>query len=158
MKGGRKLSMGGVQYELEIAIQAPIDKVWQAIINDIQLWWLGDFHMVAPDSQVELDVRPGGRGLMETAGDGSFLQWYTVQAYLPQQRKIYLVGNLAPEFGGPSTSNLSLELISDSEGCTLKITDAHHGCVDEQTIDSLEKGWKQLFDSGLRCYVEDKAN
>ncbi len=154
MSGAISREMSCVQYELEIQIDAPLERVWRALTDEIDAWWLGDFHMVDPNSTVEFDVRVGGRGLIEYRPDGSFLLWYSVQAFLPEQHKIYLVGNLAPDFGGPSTTNLSLSLVARDDGCTLRITDAHHGCVDESTVASLKNGWQQLFNDGLRKYSE----
>lgn len=145
---------GCVQYELDISINAARERVWQAIIEETNAWWLPDFRMVEPQSQVQFDVRPGGRGLIEIGADGSFLSWYSVQFYLPQQFKVYLVGNIAPEWGGPSTSNLCLSLREDGDGCILKVADAQHGSVSAGSTESLQSGWNQLFGEGLRVYVE----
>ncbi len=147
-----------VQYELEIQIRAPRQTVWQAIIEETNIWWLPDFHMVDEASTVEFDVRPGGRGLVEYRDEGAFLVWYTVQFYLPEQFKVYLLGNVAPDWGGPSTSNLCLSLEESEDGCCLKVSDAHHGCVSDQSVDSLKSGWERLFGDGLRDYVERNAS
>ena len=146
------------QYELEIAINAPIERVWNAILEDTNLWWSPDFHMVASESTVEFDVSPGGKGLIEHNPDGSFLQWYTVQFFMPDQFKIYMVGNVAPDWGGPSTTNLCLSLSASDDGCILKVSDAHHGKVNEPYIESLKGGWKQLFGDGLKRFVEGKSD
>jgi hypothetical protein len=143
-----------VQYELEIQIRASRQTVWQAIIEETNIWWLPDFHMVDEASTVEFDVRPGGRGLVEYHDEGAFLAWYSVQFYLPEQFKVYLLGNVAPDWGGPSTSNLCLALEECDDGCLLKVSDAHHGCVSDQYVDSLRSGWGRLFGEGLRDYVE----
>ena len=45
-----------VQYEMEIAIAAPREKTWQALIQDIARWWLANFHMVQADSEVVFDT------------------------------------------------------------------------------------------------------
>ena len=144
-----------VQYELEISIDAPPDRVWNAIVTETNAWWLPDFHIVDSESIVEFDINPGGRGLIEHRPDGSFLQWYVVQSYMPSQFKMYLVGNVAPDWGGPSTSNLSLMLTAKSGGCVLRVVDAHHGKVNDKYIESLHSGWNQLFGDGLRQYVEN---
>lgn len=142
------------QYEFEIRIDAPTERVWTALTEEVNAWWLADFHMVDPNSTVEFDLRPGGRGLVEHHGDGSFLQWYGVQAFLPRQHKIYLVGYLAPDFGGPATSQLCFSLTADGTGCRLCVSDALLGSIDDKTAESLKRGWNQLFDEGLRQFVE----
>ncbi len=148
---------GCVKYELEIEIKAPRDTVWRALIDETNAWWLPDFHMVDEASTVEFDVRPGGRGLIEYRDNGAFLSWCTVQFYLPDQFKIYLVGHVAPDWGGPSTSNLRLSLEEHQDGCILRVSDAHHGHVDEGNIRSLKEGWGRLFGDGLRRHAESIA-
>ena len=85
------------QYELEVQIAAPRERVWKSIFEDIKHWWLPDFHVVGPDSIVTFDPMPGGRGLIEETSDGDALLWFSVQMYLPSQFKIYLIGHVAPE-------------------------------------------------------------
>lgn len=145
---------GCVQYELEIEIKAEQQAIWSALIEETNAWWLPDFHMVDEASTIEFDVRPGGRGLIEYREGGGFLVWYTVQFYQPEQFKIYLTGNVAPDWGGPSTSNLCLSVESRDAGSVLKVSDAHHGRVSDAYIDSLKDGWNQLFGEGLRSHVE----
>lgn len=157
MIGTKTSDVRCVQYELEIEINAPREQVWKAIVDETDAWWLPDFHMVGEGSVVEFDLNPGGRGLVEHKGDGSFLIWYSVQYYLPEQFKIYLLGNVAPDWGGPSTSNLSLALEDSDQSCVLRVSDAHHGKVSEDYINSLQSGWNQLFGEGLRGYVENGA-
>ena len=146
--------LSSAQYELEIDINGSRERVWKALIEDTTLWWLPDFHMVGPDSTVEFDVSPGGRGLIEHGPDGSFLQWYSIQFYQPGQFTIYLVGNVAPDWGGPTTSNLKLSLLETDAGCTLQISDSHVGNVSEKYIESLATGWASLFGDGLGAHVE----
>ena len=66
-----------LQYELEISMRAPRERVWGALTDEINAWWLPDFHVVGPESVVTLDARAGG-GLVEALPDGGSLLWYTV--------------------------------------------------------------------------------
>ena len=88
-------------YEMEIAIDAPPQRVWRAIFEETESWWLPEFHVAGAGSKITFDPAPGGNGIMEHTDDGGGLQWYTVQMYLPDQLKIYLVGYIAPEMGRP---------------------------------------------------------
>ena len=155
MIGAKTSEAGVVQYELEIEMQAPPERVWQAIIEQTNHWWLPDFHLVGAGSTVTFDPNPGGAGLVETLEGGGGLLWYSVHYYLPKQFTIYLVGHVAPDWGGPSTSNLKLSLVTSENGCTLKVTDAQHGNVNESSIESLSDGWTQLFTDGLKAFVEN---
>lgn len=140
--------------EVEIAIAAPRAKVWKAIFEETDHWWLSDFRATGSESVVTFDPKPGGRGLMEDTANGGGLLWYGVQMYLPEQFKIYLIGHIAPEWGGPTTSSLKLAIEESDSGCVLKVTDARHGNVTEKHLQSCQNGWKQLFTDGLKKFVE----
>ncbi|MEM6690193.1 MAG: hypothetical protein AAF664_12240 [Planctomycetota bacterium] len=143
-----------VKYELQITIDAKRETVWKALIEDTNAWWLPDFHMVDESSIVEFDTRPGGRGLVEYKDDGGFLIWYSIQLFQPKDFKIYLVGHVAPDWGGPSTSLLCLSITERDSGSVLKVSDAHHGRVDDAYISSLQNGWQRLFGDGLANFAQ----
>lgn len=143
-----------VQYELEVQIEAAPERVWQAIIEETNFWWLPDFHMVGAGSKVSFDPTPGGKGLVEELEGGGGLLWYSVHYHLPQQHTIYLVGHVAPDWGGPSTSNLKLAVEASETGSILKVTDAQFGNVSQSNLQSLSEGWAQLFTDGLKAFVE----
>ncbi len=144
-----------LQYELEINIAGTRQRVWQAIFEETNFWWLPDFHQMGGESVVTFDPTPGGKGLVETTDDGGGLLWYSVQMHLPRDFKIYLTGHLAPEWGGPATSLMSIALEEVDGGCLLKISDSFHGNVSEKTIESTSAGWTQLFTEGLKGLVEN---
>ncbi len=140
-----------LKYELEVRIDAPRAKVWQALTEETNAWWLPDFHMVGPDSVVTLDANAGGHLIERMEGGGSLL-WYTVQMSVPET-SLHFVGHLAAGYGGPATTLLELALSDDGEGTLLVIRDALYGNVSEKTAGSLESGWRQLFGDGLGGYV-----
>lgn len=154
MTGASVLPASCCKFELEIAIDAPQERVWGSLFSDIAHWWLPDFHMAGPDSKITFDPQPGGRGLVEDTTNGGGLQWYTVQMHLPDQFKIYLIGHIASDWGGPCTSSLMLAVEEAESGCVLKVVDARHGNIDEQQVQSSSAGWAQLFTDGLKAHVE----
>ncbi len=158
MNPAKKSAASVVHYELEVEIQATRQRVWKAIIEETNAWWLSDFRMVDADSVVNFDPVPGGKGLVEALKGGGSLQWYSVQYYKPQAFAIYLVGYLAPDWGGPSTSHLKLVLEENGNGCKLKVTDAQCGNVSDENIQSLVDGWSRLFSEGLKAFVEADAD
>ncbi|TDI28530.1 MAG: hypothetical protein E2P03_11145, partial [Acidobacteria bacterium] len=101
------------QFEFEIEIAAPAARVWQAMTDETDAWWLPDFRAAGADSVVTFDARPGGT-LVETSPDGSGLVWNTVQMTQPG-KTIYLVGHQAPDWGGPKLSMLKLSLETRGE-------------------------------------------
>ncbi len=74
------------QYEFEVPINAPPNRVWQAIFDETNSWWLDDFRMTGIDSIVSFDPTPGGTGLLESHEDGNGLLWYQVQFCLLQEQ------------------------------------------------------------------------
>ncbi len=155
MTATKTLASGCIQYELEIAIAASTDRVWKAIFDETNVWWLPDFHMVGKGSVVTFDPTPGGSGLVEKRDGGGGLLWYHVQCCLPQEYKVYLVGYVAPDWGGPFVSHLKLALEEAATGCILKVTDALHGKIGLEGVQSLQDGWSGLFAEGLKEFVEN---
>lgn len=145
------------RYELQIKIEAEREQVWKALVEDINCWWLTDFYAVGNDSVIELDTKPGGRGLLESCPGGSWLLWYTVQMILPDQFAIYLVGHIAPAWGGPTVSSLKVMIEETANGSIFHLTDARHGRINETDPQSYQDGWARLFNDCLKKYVEQAS-
>lgn len=153
MPGAKRLESSVAQYELEIKIDADPECVWSALIDDINAWWLPDFHMVGPGSTVRLEPHAGG-GLIEELPDGGSLLWYTVHWIGPAAHTLYLVGHIAPDWGGPACTHLKIAVENRGNGSVVIITDSQFGHVSDQNLASLEDGWAALFRDGLKAFVE----
>ena len=149
---GNQLATRALSYELQVDIMAPKNRVWKAITDETNAWWLPDFHMLGNQSVVSFDCRAGGQ-LIESRPDGSSLLWYTVQM-CKREESLYLVGYIAPDFGGPATTMLRLKLVGTQNGTTLMIQDSICGHIEDSTASCLEIGWAQLFGEGLKQYLE----
>lgn len=136
-------------YQFDVPIQAPPARVWKALVEEIDEWWLDDFRMTGPDAIVALEAFAGGR-LWEQSAAGS-LMWYQVQMIQVPDRMIYLVGFLAPDFGGPATSHVKLVVTPSGSQSVLTFSDSLLGNASGQ---QLEESWKQLFTDGLKPFVE----
>lgn len=143
-----------IKYEFEVPIKRNAKAIWSEMINEIDLWWMSDFRALSEDSKVTFDAKKGGQ-LLESAKDGSTLEWYRVQMVCPE-KSLYLVGNIAPDWGGPTTSMLKLSLEDRDDGGVLIVSDALLGSVTEASAKSAEDGWKRLFVDGLKAHVERK--
>ncbi len=141
-----------IQYDLEIPIDAPRERVWDALTKETNGWWLPDFHMLGEDSTVRFDARAGG-SLVEERADGGSLLWFTVQMSR-EAESLHLVGHIAPEWGGPSTSMLHIALSDRAGGTLLRVADALFGRVSDENAESLKSGWTQLFGAGLKAHAE----
>jgi uncharacterized protein YndB with AHSA1/START domain len=142
------------QFELEITIAASKSRVWEALTEETNAWWLADFRALGEGSTVTFDAKPGGH-LVENTPDGGGLVWYSVQMAQPGSA-LYLVGHTAPDWGGPTLSMLKLSLEATEDGCTLKVSDSLVGRVSEQQAKSLKSGWAQLFGEGLKAHAESE--
>jgi len=146
------LEASAARIELEVAIEATIDKVWRAIIDQPDAWWVTELRCVPGGSKLVLDPRAGGT-LVEENGNGTSLLWFTVIAVEPP-RSINLAGAIAPPFGGPCHAFLLLEL-EERDGVTVvKLTNSLHGHVDEKLLPDIEGGWRLLLENGLKRLVE----
>ena len=141
-----------IKYDLEIAIDAPRDRVWEALTNETNGWWLPDFRVMGEGSVVRMDARAGGH-VIEEGQDGASLLWYTVQMCKVGE-SLHLVGHVAPAWGGPATTLLQLSLVEQGAGTLLRVEDALYGNVSESSAASLKDGWGQLFTDGLKAHAE----
>ena len=140
-----------VQYEFEVDIDATPSRVWRALTDQLSSWWLPEFHVLGQDSIVTLEPFPGGR-LFEQS-DSKGLLWYTVLV-VSTNESLSLAGYCTPEWGGPCTTILTLKFVETEKGTRLIVSDALYGRVEEKQVESLRAGWQQLFDDGLRKFVE----
>ncbi len=98
------------------------------------------------------EVRKEGGRLFEQNGSNGLL-WYTVLA-VSTNESLSLAGYCTPEWGGPCTTLLTLKLTENKKGTRLTVSDALYGRVEEKQVESLRSGWQQMFDDGLRKFVE----
>ncbi len=139
------------QYGFEMKINAGVDVVWRKLTDELANWWLPDFHMLGPDSKVVFEPFAGGR-LYEENGSRSLL-WYQV-LHIEPKSSLSLSGFCTPEWGGPCSTLLTIKVTSDGETSIVKIDDALFGRVSEKLVSSLSSGWRQLFEVGLKAFVE----
>jgi uncharacterized protein YndB with AHSA1/START domain len=138
-------------YEFSLEIEAPPQRVWRALADQIGSWWLPHFHMLGEDSIVEFEPKAGGR-LFERQGDRELL-WYTVIS-IDAGKSIDLAGYCSAKFGGPATTMLAIELSEVSGSATkLTVADSLYGRVTEGFVQSLNSGWQELFRDGLQAFV-----
>lgn len=141
-----------MKYQFEVPIKRSASDIWSLMIDQIDDWWMNDFRALGAGSEVSLSAETGGQ-LIETGADGSSLEWYRVQMVTPG-KVLYLVGYMAPDWGGPTTSMLKLAVEDRDEGGALVVSDALLGNVTESSANSAEGGWKMLFGDGLKAFCE----
>lgn len=141
------------QVELEIIIQAPRERVWQALLTETTFWWPKDFATSEQTKGFHLEAKLGGR-LYEDYGDGAGAIWYEIFAFNPPQ-SLDLRGYLAVPYG-PALSLLHLELTPSGKQTVLRLSDSTMGTAKDDAKTKAD-GWKQVFEGGLKRYVEKQT-
>lgn len=139
---------------MEIPIKAGINKVWDCLIKDVNLWWRKDFYTSPKTKKFILEPKIDGR-MYEDYGNDEGLLWANV-IVLDSPNTIELKGHLSPDFGGPAMSFLKLSLKENGNSTTLTLSDTVFGDVSESTKKELTSGWKLLYEEGFKKYVESK--
>lgn len=142
------------KYEFSVSIRCPVEQLWSILVDEINAWWPNDFRALGEGSTLSLSPAPGG-ALLETDKNGGSLEWFRVQMTSPPNT-LYLVGYLAPDWGGPTVSMLKLALTKSDEGSVLTVSDALMGNVTQKSATSASEGWKQVFGGGLKTYAESQ--
>ena len=149
--------VAAAQVELEIPIDAPRERVWRGLVDEIGLWWRRDFFVGKSVREFILEPRPGGR-VYEDWGDGRGMLWYTVIS-IDQPAALQLAGHLLPGACGGSfgTTLLSIELEEGRGGSTLlKLSDSVVGRLGPELTGNLTEGWQLLIRDALKPHVENR--
>ena len=143
----RQLTAGS--FELDIVIDAPPARVWEALASEASAWWPKEFHTSERAQRFVIEPVLGGR-VYEDFGGGDGLVWYSVIG-VEAGRELILAGHLLPPFGGPAVTALRLTLLANGNGTLLRVQDDRIGALGgESPVD----GWRLVFDMGLREYIE----
>lgn len=138
------------QVELEIIIAGSTERVWKALVEETTFWWPRDFYTSPQTKGFHLEPKLGGK-MYEDLGEGAGVIWYEVFAINPTH-SLDLKGYLAVPYG-PAFSLLHLELKASGKKTVLMLSDSTFG-ISTDGRESKLAGWKQLFEDGLKGYVE----
>ncbi|MEO9483977.1 MAG: hypothetical protein ABJG47_11045 [Ekhidna sp.] len=148
----KTLSSATIQFE--ITLQADVDSVWNNLVNQTTKWWSKDFYTNTKTKGFHIEGRIGGKAY-EDFGDGEGLIWSEVIG-VDAPNSIQMKGLLAPEFGGPAISYISINLKSNGSETVFKFSDTLFGALGEATADQIESGWKMIYGEAFKNYIESK--
>ena len=135
----------------EITIRAPADRVFEALVDPAQrvAWWGMKGRFEASD--MESDLRPGGRWTMRgTTGLGG-KPWNVVGEYRTVDRPRRLVTTWLPSWDENATETVVSFDLEERDGVTtVRLT--HSGLASEESRGK-HQGWPQIL-SWLRDYVQ----
>jgi uncharacterized protein YndB with AHSA1/START domain len=134
----------------EITINATAERVFEALTNPDQRikWWgvEGRFQT----TQMESDLRPGGKWMMRGTGMGG-KPFHVAGEYREIKRPSLLVFTWLPTWQGDATESVVRIDLQEKDGVTtVRLT--HSGLVTE-TSRASHKGWPQIL-GWLQTYVE----
>ncbi len=144
-----------IDIQLEIRIEAPRDRVWTALTDEIGAWWHKDFFTHPDAGSFRLQPKLGG-WMYEDWGDGDGQLWGTVNG-VRKGEMLQVVGDTSADWGGPNRGILTWRLEEEAGVTVVAFRHSLFGNVSEQTRDSLEGGWRLLFEDCMKAYVEGGA-
>jgi uncharacterized protein YndB with AHSA1/START domain len=140
------------QVEMEVTIHGSTERVWEALVEETTCWWSKEFYSSQKTKGFHIEPKLGGK-MYEDLGDGAGVIWYEVFAINPPH-SLDLKGYLAVPYG-PAFSLLHLELKANGKETVLTLSDSTIGVSTDGGKSKLN-GWRQLFEDGLKTYVENQ--
>ncbi len=138
---------------IEVAVEAPIERVWKGLVQETTVWWRKDFYTSPTTRSFTIEPTVGGRAF-EDYGNGGGALWFTVIAIDPPHL-LELAGHLSPRFGGPLTSVTTFALRTEGKRTIVEVSDAGVGWVKSNRDAAITEGWRLLVEDGLKAWVED---
>jgi uncharacterized protein YndB with AHSA1/START domain len=143
-----------LQVELSWVLAVSPDRAWAALVRETDHWWPKDL-CVGPARAFRIEPRVGGRVFEDWGGQQGALWGTVIVLHAPQ--RLEWVGALSPDFGGPATSIVRIDLQPHDQGCTLSVRDAVFGRVGPRTGESLRSGWQVLLGEAFKRYAEARG-
>lgn len=142
-----KLDISSFQIEQQIDINAPLERVFHSLVNDINDWW--EFRFEENNSQITFDSKIGGL-FMENWENGQGAIWGTV-LYYKENEEIRLQGLLGMQ--GAVNSHYGYRLESNGETTTVKLSHSAVGLLDPNWEEAHSSGWALLLNK-LKNHAE----
>lgn len=132
----------------EHVINAPREKVFKGLTDDIHSWWS---HGVSGDPKtMRLDAKLGGHFYEEFKEGGGML--FGVVTWLKPNQEIELSGNMG--FDGPVTGTYSFTLEEKGKGTLVKLEHKFFGPVSDETKANYTEGWTELLGTHFKDFME----
>lgn len=131
-------------FELRYKIDKVKEEVWECFFNQLGEWWTADFYTSPRTLSFKIETRLGGK-MYEDFGNDEGLVWGEVIG-VDYPKSLQVRGMLSGEFGGPALSYEKF-VFSEEEGQTeLKYRTEFIGDISKKSLNSLETGWKSIFE------------
>jgi DNA-binding transcriptional ArsR family regulator/uncharacterized protein YndB with AHSA1/START domain len=136
--------------EQEVLINAPRERVFKALTEQIGDWWEFRLAPKGVSSQLTLDPVPGGQ-FIEKWSENTGAVWGKVY-YVNAPEEIRLQGHLGMQ--GAVNSSYTYRLIDKDGATSLQLSHTASGLIEEGWEEEHAGGWKHLLGNLLKKYVE----
>jgi len=137
---------------VEVLIDAPCKRVWQALVEQTDAWWHSDYYTAPDPKGFHIEPKLGGM-MYEDWGDGAGQAWGQVMGIRPGEY-LQVMGDSSREWGGPSRNIMTWRLSEEDGQTKLRFENSIFGKVNDATAQSLDQGWQQLFGECLKPFAE----
>jgi DNA-binding transcriptional ArsR family regulator/uncharacterized protein YndB with AHSA1/START domain len=138
------------QLAQDIVINAPRERVWEALTTNIDQWWA--FRLGEEGSTMSLEPKVGGQ-FVERWGDDEGALWGIVM-YVKRPQVLRLNGPLG--ITTPVNSVYSYELHERGEATLIKLTHHAFGEPGPKWEEAHARGWNELLGKYLKAFVEQE--
>ena len=137
-----------LDYSMEITIGAPPDAVLDAIVKDVNTWFVNPEN--GETMGFELEARPGGRFFRDLGNDAGHL-WGFVQVFKPGS----LLELIGPMWFESPVQNFIRFKVEEHAGAT-RLSFIHRavGPIDDDTKGRIQQGWTHLLNDQLKNHIE----
>ncbi|MEM7442274.1 MAG: metalloregulator ArsR/SmtB family transcription factor [Pseudomonadota bacterium] len=133
-------------------IAAPVEIVFDALVNKVSQWWRPPFVHRPETKQLTLEPHLGGR-LYEDWGDGDGMVLGFVTT-LKRPEELRVTGSIGMR--GPVSGEVRFELAEEHGGTRINLSHQALGVTDEENEANYRGGWEELIGVNLRALIEPK--
>jgi uncharacterized protein YndB with AHSA1/START domain len=143
--------VGVLQLEQEVVVDAPPERVFDALTKDVSAWW-GEPHMYdeARARDIRLDPVVGGH-FYEDWGHGEGALYATV-TLLRRPERLRMSGSMG--MSGAVAGVIDFRLTPQGKSTVLRFSHRAVGEVTEETRTGYREGWRVLLTERLKAFVE----
>ncbi len=147
-----QILLRSMQVEQEISINAPAERVFQALTEDVSAWWGAPYLLTDSPQAIILEPQVGGR-LYEQNSNGDGALWATVTGVKKNQH-LELTGPIGMAGAIHSVVAFSLEPQNEGAATLLKFSHQAVGQLGDDTQANYNAGWQDLLGVRLKAFVE----
>jgi len=144
-------SVGVFHIEQEVTIDAPPERVFDAITKDVAAWW-GEPHMYDEERARDIRLEPIlGGDFYEDWGNGEGAAYATV-TLLRRPERLRMTGGMG--MSGAVAGVIDIRLTPQGKSTIVRLSHRAVGEVTAETRAGYDNGWKVLLSERLKAFVE----